>query len=96
MLVRRRLGGRGNLLLTSKPVALILTRKYWKVRTADPGNLSSTLLLMRAGREEFASNGCSAKPSRAPGRLFIKEERPKSIVVFDSWSSKYRTPTWRN
>ncbi len=66
------------------PARTDLALKLLKAITADPGKPSSTLLLVRAGREEVLSNGCSAKPSIALGRMSIKEERPKSMVVFES------------
>ncbi len=69
---------------------------YSKTRTAEPGNPSSSLLLVRGGWEELLSRGCTANPPMALGKISISEARPSSMVVFKSWSSRYLLPTCKN
>ncbi len=59
-------------------------------RTRKP--IFGPLLFVNAGSVDSSSSGCRMKPLIASGRISIREESPRIIVVFESWSSKKIIP----
>ncbi len=71
-------------MLTSGRVALGLYHEVFEGKNSGPRKNILNSVISEGGESRICVQGCRTKPSLALGRMSISEERPKSMVAFES------------